>query len=413
MAHVLVRKDMKELTKLFDPISMCTHCNNCRIFYEYGSTANLAAPSCPQGDKFLFDSYIGGRGKSSIAKGLLSGKLSFSDALSHVVFTCTTCGACQQMCETDIQPYITRIVETLRHEAWKLNAPIPGAIKRWSEHLKVERNPYMEKNADRLAWLPSDIKASLPKKAENLYFVGCTASYRQKSIATATAKLFKNLGVDFAISEDEWCCGSPALRTGQFELAKEHAEHNATLLDKYGAETFITSCSGCYRTLLKDYQANPPEGYKDVLGDVFKAEVVHATQLLDDLVKKGEVEFTGSFDKVVTYHDPCHLGRHCEVYNAPRNILKAVPGLKLVEMKRSKEFSFCCGAGGGVRGAYPDYSIETATKRVQEAEATGATVLVSSCPFCWRNLSDAIKAVDSKMEMLDATEILVNIVKKK
>ena len=413
MAHVLVRKDLKELAKLYDYISMCTHCGNCKYFYEYGPTENLATVSCPQGDKFMFDAYLGSRGKNSIAKGLLSGKLELNQSLIHILYTCTTCGACQQMCETDVKPYILRIIETLRYEALKAGLQPPGAIPRWSAHIKVERNPYMEKHVDRTAWIPSDIKNKLPKKAQYLYFVGCTASYRQKNIALATLRLLLKLGVDVTISEDEWCCGSPLFRTGQWDLAKEFAEHNAQLLDKHGAEAIITTCAGCYRTLVRDYQQDPPEGYKDLLGNIFNAKVLHTMHLIEEMLRKGEIEFEGSLDKVVTYHDPCHLGRHCEVYDPPRNVLKAIPGVKLVEMRRSRQYSYCCAAGGGVRGAYPEYSLSVAADRVREAESTGAEILACVCPFCWRNFTDAINNIGSKMKMMDITEILVDLVKEK
>jgi len=413
MAHPLVRRELTELAKLFDKISMCTHCGNCKYFYEYGALENLAAPGCPQGDKFLFDAYMGSRGKTALAKGLLSGRIDFTNTVSHVLFTCTTCAACRSMCETDVRDYIIRIIETLRYEAWRAGVEIPAGIKRWRAHIAVERNPYMEKHAERTAWIPREIKEKLPKKARYLYFVGCTSSYRQKNIALATLKLLVNLGIDVTVSEDEWCCGSPLLRTGQWDLAKEFAEHNAQLMEKHGAEAIITTCAGCYRTLSKDYQEGPPDGYKDILGVSFSGKVIHTIQLLEELIKKGEIEFVGSFDKVVTYHDPCHLGRHAGVYDPPRNVLNAIPGLKLIEMKRARQYSFCCGAGGGVRGAFPEYSLETAAKRVREAEATGAEVLTSVCPFCWRNLSDAIQMIGSKMKMMDITEILVDIVKPK
>jgi heterodisulfide reductase subunit D len=413
MAHVLIRKDLRELARLYDYISMCTHCGTCKYFFEYGDKENLADVSCPQGDSFKFDSYTGARGKVSLAKGLLSGKLDFDDTLSHILFTCTTCGACQELCETDVKSYINRIIEALRCEAWRAGTKIPSTIERWSAHIKVERNPYMEKHAKRSAWIPYEIRNKLPKKAHYLYFVGCTASYRQKNIALATLRLLINLGVDVTVSEDEWCCGSPLFRTGQWEIAKEFAEHNAQLMEKHSSEVIITTCAGCYRTLLKDYQQNSPEGYKDLLGITFSGKVVHTIQLINELISKGEIEIVGSFDKIVTYHDPCHLGRHTGVYDPPRNVLRAVPGLKLVEMKRSRQYSFCCGAGGGVRGAYPEYSLETAEKRVREAEATGAEIVTSVCPFCWRNLSDAIELLGSKMKMLDITEILENLVKPK
>ncbi len=413
MALELKNSSLKELAKLYDYISMCTHCGNCKYGYEWGKTANFAAMLCVQGDKFHFDSYRGSRGKSAIAKGLLSNKLQWSDAVAHVLFTCTGCGACQQMCETDIKPYILRMFEALRSEAWKQNVTIPEGIKKWSSTIGVNRNPYLEKHENRLDWLPSSIRSSLPKKAEYIYFAGCTASYRQKNVALATVKLLQKLKVDFTVSEDEWCCASPLLRTGQYDLAKEFVEHNKALPEKYGASGFITTCAGCYRTLSRDYKMDPPEGYTDKFGKMEGVKVIHTIQLIEEMLNKGEIEFTGSFNNTVTYHDPCHLGRHAEVYETPRNVLKAIPGVNLVEMYRNRKFSYCCGAGGGVRGGFADYSLETSAKRVREAESTGASVLTSTCPFCWRNLTDAIEMIKSPLKMVDIVEILEPIVKRK
>lgn len=413
MSHVLKNTEMKELAKYHDWIAMCTHCGNCKEGYEWGYNTNFQASLCVQGEKYHFDSYRGSRGKAAIAKALLSNRIKMDNAVSHVLFTCTECGACQQMCETDIKTYILRMFEALRAEAWKAGVAIPSAIKKWSETIGTNYNPYLEPHNKRLDWLPSDIRNSLPKKATYIYFAGCTASYRQKNVALATVKLLKNLKVDFTVAEDEWCCASPLLRTGQYDLAKQFAEHNGALPDKYGASGFITTCSGCYKTISRDYQMATPEGYADMLGKVTSAKVYHTSQLVEEMLKKGEIEFTGQFKQKVTYHDPCHLGRHAEVYETPRNVLKAVPGLDLVEMYRNRKFSYCCGAGGGVRGGFSDYSLETASKRVAEAVGTGAQVVTSACPFCWRNLDDAIAMNKAPIKMLDIVEILEPIVKRK
>jgi heterodisulfide reductase subunit D len=413
MSHVLKNTQMKELAKLYNEISMCTHCGNCKEGYEWGYNSNFAASLCVQGEKYHFDSYRGSRGKAAIAKALLSNRIKMDDAVSHVLFTCTGCGACHQMCETDIKPVLLRMFEALRSEAWKANVAIPSAIKKWSETIGANRNPYLEPHDKRLDWLPADMKSTLPKKASYIYFAGCTASYRQKAVALATVKLLKNLKVDFTVAEDEWCCASPLLRTGQYDLASEFVQHNKELPDKYGASAFITTCAGCYRTMSRDYQMDPPEGYTDKYGKMTNAKVIHTSQFIDNMISKGEIEFTGSFKQKVTYHDPCHLGRHAEVYDAPRNVLKAVPGLELVEMYRNRKFSYCCGAGGGVRGGFADYSLETAAKRIEEAAGTGASVIASTCPFCWRNLDDAIANTKAPMKMLDIVEILEPIARKK
>lgn len=413
-----VARKYPELASLYDHLMMCTHCGNCKVFYEYRPEVNLSAPNCLSGEYFYFDSYTASRGKNAVLKGVLSGRIPFDEKAAHVIFACTTCMACREMCETDVKDWLNRLFETARREAWKNNIGVPAGIKKWSEHIKVEHNPYLEKHADRFAWLPADIRSSLPKKAEYVYFVGCTASYRQKNIALATVELFRKLGIDFTIAVDgdgEWCCGSPALRTGQWDTAKELAEHNAQVLDKYG-DKVITTCAGCFRTLIQDYQKEAPEGYKDVLGIDFNMPVIHTMQLLAELIDKGEVEFQELPEfagKVFVYHDPCHLGRHVGVYDEPRKVLNSFKGIKVVEAERSRQWSWCCGAGGGVRSGFPDFSLWASKVRLEEFKELGAEIVTSACPFCWRNLDDASKMFSFNLPVYDLAEIAAKAVVKK
>ena len=408
---------LSELEKLRDVIYTCTHCGNCKYFYNWGEKENLFGRNCPSGTHYHFDSYYGSRARSAAAKGLLEGKLEWSEPLVQALFACTTCAACAQQCEVDFKDWITRTMETLRREAVKAGVGPIARQKAFGEWTLKEHNPYMEKHVDRLAWLPQDIRQKLPETAEYLYFVGCTSSYRQKNIALATTKLLLKLGVDFTISDDEWCCGSPHLRTGQWDIAQEVARHNTELVDRVGAKKVITTCAGCYRTLLADYQHEPPHGYSDILNVGFNKPVIHTIQLIEELIRKGKIEL-GGYPKKVTYHDPCHLGRHVApiqgreaCYEAPRNVLKSIPKIEFVEMERSREWAWCCGSGGGVKSGFPEMAIQTAVERIKEAESIGAEALTSVCPFCWRNLDDAIKMTGSNMKMLDITEILLEIVK--
>jgi heterodisulfide reductase subunit D len=402
---------LKELEKLKDVIYTCTHCGNCKYFYNWGEKENIAGPNCPSGVYNLFDNYYGSRGRSSMAKGLLSGKLDFSPRMVDALYACTTCAACRAQCEVDFKDWINRTMETLRYEVVQAGAGLPKRHKMFGDWTLKEHNPYLEKHVDRTAWLPKEIKDKLPETAEYLYFVGCTSSYRQKNIALATVKLFQKVGLDFTVSEDEWCCGSPHLRTGQWDIAKEVARHNVELVKKVKAKKVITACAGCYRTLKVDYQGEAPEGYVDMLGTAdFKTPVVHTIDVIWDLVKQGKLNL-GEYPHKVTYHDPCHLGRHAGVYEPPRDVLKAIPKLELIEMPRNRDFAWCCGSGGGVKSGFADMAMSTAIERVKEAEATGAEILASTCPFCWRNLDDAIKETGSKLKMLDITEILLEIVK--
>jgi Fe-S oxidoreductase len=213
-----------------------------------------------------------------------------------------------------------------------------------------------------------------------LYFRGCTAREKETSIQKATEKLLDIAGVDYHILEDEKCCGSVLLRTGFFNEAQRQIEKNTEVLK---GEKIITSCAGCYKTLKDDYEG---------------LDVIHISQLLDELIRDGKLNLEkGELD--VTYHDSCHLARHMEVFDEPRNVIGALANL--VEMENNRENSLCCGAGGGVKSAYPEIATQMARTRIGQAMDTGCKTLVTACPFCKLNLSN------DELEVLDLTEFLV------
>jgi heterodisulfide reductase subunit D len=292
----------------------------------------------------------------------------------------------------------------LRADCVKAGSGLPGKQKAFGVHIGKEHNPYMELHKDRLSWLPTDIK--LPEKAETVYYVGCTSAYRQKELAKATVETFKKANIGFTIMKDEWCCSSPLLRTGQWETswvsARDVAQHNVNEAEKTGAETIVTTCSGCYRTWKKDYT----QEYKDLLNANHNFEILHTTELLEQILKKGELQPKNNIKMRVTYHDPCHLGRHMGTYDPPRKLLQAIPDIELVEMPRTRENAWCCGSGGGVKSGYPEWAIEISNERVKEAEQLGVEAIVSACPFCERNLTDAINKYGSKLKVYDVVELL-------
>lgn len=213
-----------------------------------------------------------------------------------------------------------------------------------------------------------------------LYFRGCTAREKQTEISKATERLLDLAGVDYHVLDDEKCCGSVLLRTGFEKQAKEQIKKNTEILKD---EKIITSCAGCYKTLKEDYDG---------------LDVVHISQLLDELIRENKLNFTKA-DFKVTYHDSCHLGRHMDVFDEPRNAIESVADI--VEMENSREDSLCCGAGGGVKSAYPEIADQMAKSRLAQARETGCETLLVSCPFCKLNLEN------DEIEVLDLTEFLV------
>ena len=221
-----------------------------------------------------------------------------------------------------------------------------------------------------------------------LYFKGCTARERLDSISNSTEEILKQANIDYEVLDNENCCGSVLLRTGFKEDAKELMSKN---IKDFENKTIVTSCAGCYKTLKEDY--------KDILG--VDLDVIHISQLILDLINQNKLNLESGNDLNVTYHDPCHLGRHAGVYEAPREVIKNIA--ELTEMKNNKEQSRCCGSGGGVKSAYGDLANSIATLRIEEAEDTNADLIVTACPFCKLNLSDN----SDNLEVLDLSEFVL------
>ena len=228
---------------------------------------------------------------------------------------------------------------------------------------------------------------------------------RQVDTLKSMMKVLNAAGKEIAMSREEWCCGSIALRIGDEKTLLELVKHNIEDFKRRGTKTLFTACAGCYRTWKKDY----PE----LVGEALPFEVKHITEILIDLLNNNQIPFRKELESVkVTYHDPCHLGRHMNLYNIPREVIKKIPGVELIEMKRNRNNAWCCGAGGGVKSQFPDLAIDISKERIIEAVETGAQLLVTSCPFCIGNLSDAWKQMDSniqsKIEVVDVIDFIAS-----
>ncbi len=380
---------MTALADLSKWIYACIRCNTCK--YDVDQYHD----SCPAGKKYEFESYFGS-GKVWIARAILEGNLKFSDSIVKKIYACPTCGNCKSNCELEVSDHLLEIIEALRAEAVKQGFGPLDAQKAFESAIAEEHNPYKGVHAERTGWV-KDAK-HLKDTADVLYFVGCTSSYREAEIATDMLELLTKMKIDITVSKDEWCCGSPLFRTGQLKLIRELAEHNMDIIKKSGAKAVVFSCAGCYRTIKEDYEP--------LLGKLPDVELYHVTDYIAKLIKDGQIQFKEGAPIKTTYHDPCHIGRHCGIYDSPRKVLKSLPGVELIEMTRNKEHAWCCGAGGGVKSGFRDWAVEIASERIEEAEQTGAEILVSSCPFCKRNLMDAIKAMGSKLKFMDITELV-------
>jgi len=269
-------------------------------------------------------------------------------------------------------------------------------------------NPWMQPRTQRARWAKrqANIIDATKEQVDLLYYVGCTASYDPEinKVASNLAEIFQAADLKMGIlGKDEKCCGSTLLRLGEVEKAKALALENVKLFKKADAKRIVTACAGCFKTLYQDYQRLTGE----------KLPVMHVTQLLAELVEGGKIPLAnkGGVSKV-TYHDPCHLGRHTKMYEWPRRILAKLPGVTLVEMERTREKSRCCGAGGGLKTLDQELAMKVAEKRIEDAEVTGAPLLVTSCPFCEQTLREAARRRGGKIGIADITEIIVQRLKK-
>ncbi len=240
-----------------------------------------------------------------------------------------------------------------------------------------------------------------------LYFAGCMATFREKQIAKTTIQLLRKLNTDFTmLGSEEWCCGSVMMRSGNISVAKQMVEHNVNAIRSTGADTIVTSCAGCYRTIKQDYPK-----YVGKLG----FEVLHTPEYILRFIESSKIKiktYPNGKNVRLTYHDPCHLGRHMNIFDPPRKVLKAIPGIELIEMSRSRENARCCGSGGGVASAFKGLAEDMADIRINDALEIRADILTSACPFCTYALKSAVKRAgkDNELKVLDFSEILASVI---
>jgi Fe-S oxidoreductase/nitrate reductase gamma subunit len=316
-----------------------------------------------------------------------------------VLWSCTTCRACQDICPADIE-HVNKIIE-MRRNLVLMAGEFPGEeVMTAMEATEVNGNPLGIGYASRGDWAG---KLELATMAEDpdvdiLYFVGCYASFDKRNIAVATSfiKLCRAAGIKIGIlGKEEKCCGEPMRKMGNEYLYQSLAVENIETMNGYGVKKVVTTCPHCFNTLNKDYRD---------LG--FSAEVVSYVNFLDELVGSGRLRIAAE-DLACTYHDSCYLGRHNDIYQAPRSLIKAAGG-SIVEMDKSFDQSFCCSAGGGRILAEEKLGSRINIERVRMAAATGAPTLVSNCPFCLTMFEDGVKGaeVEETLKPRDIAEIL-------
>ncbi len=328
----------------------------------------------------------------------------------EVIWDCTTCRACDRVCPVSIE-HIDKIIDMRRNLAME-RCQTPGAVPESAQEalkcLSTRGYPYRGATATRLDWANGlGIKVlSADSNVDILYWVGCSAALddRNTKVSKATAKVLQAAGINFGIlGAEETCCGDPARRMGDEYLFQTLCQSNIETLKKYNVKKIVTSCPHCFNTMKHEY----PQ-----FGGNF--EVVHHTQLIADLIHDGRLKIGRLDEKTVAYHDSCYLGRYNDIYQAPREILKATGGIKRLELPRSGTRSFCCGGGGGHMWMEEDPSKRVNTRRVEEIIGAKVNLVATACPYCLTMFEDALKAkgAEESIKARDLSELVVEALEK-
>jgi succinate dehydrogenase/fumarate reductase iron-sulfur protein len=320
--------------------------------------------------------------------------------MANNIWLCTQCNSCTLFCPKLLE-CANAIVDD--HSLVVETGNVPRTVKDVLDSVYKYHNPMGTHQSKRMEWA-KDLKVKTyptVTEADVLYFVCCSPVYdlRNREVARIMAQIFDKLGVNYAtLGTEEWCCGDHMLRLGEKGLFEEIAEHNVSMFKHFSAKEIVTLSPHCYNTFKND------RPYRDA-----ELNVEHYTQFLAEAIKQGKIKPSKPVEKKVAYHDPCFLGKRNEIYDAPREILQTIGGLELVEMKRTKQSSFCCGGGAGrvwTEDAVPEK--RPCVDRVKEALELGVDVIAVACPFCTITLEDAVKVLDveNRITVRDILELL-------
>ncbi|HMD72110.1 MAG TPA: (Fe-S)-binding protein [Bryobacteraceae bacterium] len=314
---------------------------------------------------------------------------------SDTVFKCTLCANCEEVCPVGIG--LKELWLSLRQDMVH-SGSYPAKIDMIRKNLAGSRNVFAEDNEERAAWVEDMRNAPddglVKDHAEVVYFTGCVAAYfpMAQKIATSLAEILIACEVDFTLmGEDEWCCGFPLLGAGLKDQFQEFARHNMAAVRARGAKKVVFACPSCYQAWREHY----PPGI----------EIAHASEFLVDLLREGRVPMKET-PLTVTYHDPCDLGRGARVFDAPREAIQSIPGVRLVELPRNREDCQCCGGGGNLEMLDAALSTEIAKRKIEEVVSTGAQAVVTSCQQCVRTMNTYVRRNKVSVEVLDLTQLV-------
>ncbi len=407
-------------------MSRCIKCKGCYWVEHTYQPGIRFSTRCPSNFWNDFDAY-GAFGKMRIGTALVEGKLNWSPTMLEVIYADPLCGACDVGCKRNLDLEIGLTLEALRVRAVKDGAGPMPAHKKIAQNIAAEHNYFGAPHANRGKWLTDDIKVA--SKADIIYFVGCSASYKNPEIAQATGRILNAAKIPFSLMPEEWCCGNTLQSVGMLDEARTLAKRNVEMVRKSGAKTVLLSCAEGYRMWKVEY----PKLLNIATADL-GFNVVHLVELVDDAIKTAALKPTKPLDIRLTYHDSCSISRLADpwtpwsgergwmgtvsarlkrrrgtqgLYAQPRNVISVIPGVKFVEMIRARENAFCCGAGRGTKEAFPELATISVNHRLEEVKEIGAEALVSACPWCKNNFSQAVASNGAGVKVMDFSELVL------
>jgi heterodisulfide reductase subunit D len=323
------------------------------------------------------------------------------EAYGEGVYRCTLCGRCHVVCPVQIDTRPLWIAMREQLVDWGLYPEIFDTLQ---ERITTQYNISGDDNTNRLIWsqnmerVPEGLSGK--KDADVVYFVGCVGSMypRVYSVPQSMVQILERANVNFTtLGGGEWCCGFPLEIAGMGQQAHALARHNVEAVRATGARRLVTTCPSCYHTWAHEYPR--------ILGKPLDFEVVHASELLAEMVDQGQIRLHG-FKQPVTYHDPCDLGRTSGIYDAPRRVIQAIPGIQFTEMAENREMALCCGGGGDAEMADAELTAAVGKRRIEQAQETGAQVVISACQQCIRTLMEAARKNRIRIRAQDLTEVV-------
>ncbi len=366
----------------YEEVAKCTRCGFC-------------LPNCPTYAVKRTEAYTA-RGRNALTRAVIEGRLDLSPEMARAIFTCLGCGACTKACFPAVK---TRDL-VLDNRACLTEAQVhPKIMEKLAETLNEYHNITGDDNDERGDWREyvkgAPEHAFEKDRAEYVYFVGCVASFfpLAQKIPANLATIMDRAGLDFTIlGGREWCCGFPLLGAGMPDKTAALAAHNIDKVKEVGAGRAVFACPSCFHTWKHLYQTD--------------VQIMHSSHLLFDLVRQGKLKLK-KLDMKVTYHDPCDLGRNSGVFEEPREVVKAIPGVKLVELPNNRNLSVCCGGGGNVEMVDPEISAAVAQRKIEEIQSTGADTVVTGCQQCLRTIATRARRQNVNLNVMDLTQLVM------